>query len=61
MKSKDKKLTSVRIDPKLWEDFKEQTQNNKFSFKHLAEASLHRFLNDSKYQNEMLNYNKHII
>jgi hypothetical protein len=60
MKSKDKKLTSVRVLPELWDEFQEKSKPSKFSFQKLAEVSMHKFNTDEDFKFEVLNYTKHI-
>ena len=55
MKS-NKIRTSVQIDPKLWDTFKEDSKKRKFTFQKLAERSMHMFLTDETFRNQILNH-----
>ena len=57
MRNKDKKLTSVRLDPKLYEEFKFQCLKDNFSFQKLASRAIYLYLNDKKFK-ELINKNK---
>jgi len=43
MRNKDKKLTSVRLDPKLYEEFKYQCLKDNFSFQKLASRAIYLY------------------
>jgi len=53
MKSKDKKLTSVRVSPKLFSKFKLQCLEDNFSFQKLAERSLFLYLTDTDFKDKL--------
>ena len=53
MRNKDKKLTSVRLDPKLYEDFQMQCLRDKFSFQKLASRAIFLYLTDKEFKNQM--------
>lgn len=53
LKSSDKKLTSVRIHPVLFEKFKEECNVNKFTFQKLAERSIYLYLTDEEFKNKI--------
>lgn len=55
MRNKDKKLTSVRLDPKLYEDFKHQCLKDKFSFQKLASRAIYLYLTDNKFKEQIFN------
>jgi len=55
MKNKDKKLTSVRLDPELYEQFKYQSLKDKFSFQKLASRTIYLYLTDKKFRQKLLN------
>lgn len=55
MKNTDKTLTTVRIDPELWVQFKEVCKDQKFTFQKLAERSIHLYLTDSEFKNKIRN------
>ena len=50
MRNKDKKLTSVRLDPQLYEEFKFQCLKDNFSFQKLASRAIYLYLNDKKFK-----------
>ncbi len=50
MRNKDKKLTSVRLDPKLYEEFKYQCLKDNFSFQKLASRAIYLYLNDKDFR-----------
>lgn len=53
MKSKDKKLTSVRIAPELFFKFKQLCIENEFSFQKLAERSLYLYITDATFKSKL--------
>lgn len=53
MRNKDKKLTSVRLDPKLYEEFKYQCLKDDFSFQKLASRAIYLYLNDKDFRNKL--------
>lgn len=53
MRNKDKKLTSVRLDPKLYEDFKFQCLKDNFSFQKLASRAIFLYLNDKEFKTKV--------
>ena len=55
MRNKDKKLTSVRLDPKLYEDFQMQCLRDKFSFQKLASRAIFLYLNDKEFKTKVHN------
>lgn len=55
MKNIDKTLTTVRIDPELWTQFKEVCKDQKFTFQKLAERSIHLYLTDPEFKNKIRN------
>jgi len=50
MRNKDKKLTSVRLDPQLYEEFKFQCLKDNFSFQKLASRAIYLYLNDKEFR-----------
>ena len=50
MKSSDKRLTTVRIDDELFQEFKFQCIKDKFSFQKLASRSIFLYLTDKKFK-----------
>ena len=55
MKSSQKKLTSVRVHPKLFTKFKELCLKEDFSFQKLADRCLYLFLTDKVFKEKILN------
>ena len=53
MRNKDKKLTSVRLDPKLYDEFKFQCLKDNFSFQKLASRAIYLYLNDKDFKNKL--------
>ena len=58
MKSKDKKLTSVRIHPELFNDFKLSCEEDNFTFQTLAERAIFLYLTDEEFKIRVTNLNK---
>jgi len=50
MKSSDKRLTTVRIDDELFQEFKFQCIKDKFSFQKLASRSIFLYLTDKNFK-----------
>ena len=50
MRNKDKKLTTVRLDPKLYDEFKFQCLKDNFSFQKLASRAIYLYLNDKDFK-----------
>ena len=50
MKSTEKRLTTVRIDDELFQEFKYQCIKNKFSFQKLASRSIFLYLTDKDFK-----------
>jgi len=53
MKSQDKKLTSVRVEPELFSKFKLICLEEGFSFQKLAERSLYLYLTDQDFKSKL--------
>jgi hypothetical protein len=53
MRNKDKKLTSVRLDPELYDEFKFQCLKDNFSFQKLASRAIYLYLNDKEFKNKL--------
>jgi hypothetical protein len=53
MRNKDKKLTSVRLDPDLYDEFKFQCLKDNFSFQKLASRAIYLYLNDKDFRNKL--------
>lgn len=51
-----KKLTSVKIDENLFENFKIECIKRKFSFQKLSERAIDLFLNDEEFRKQILNH-----
>lgn len=54
--SKGKKLTSVKLDEDLFEDFKVECVRRKFSFQKLAERTMHLYMTDDDFRKRVHNY-----
>jgi len=50
MRNKDKKMTSVKLDPNLYEEFKIQCLKDNFSFQKLASNAIFLYLNDEDFR-----------
>lgn len=55
MKSTEKTLTTVRVDPELWVQFKEICKDQKFTFQKLTERSIFLYLTDPEFKNKIRN------
>jgi hypothetical protein len=55
MKNSDKRLTTVRIDDELFQEFKYQCIKNKFSFQKLASRSIFLYLTDNSFRKDIHN------
>jgi hypothetical protein len=53
MRNKDKKLTTVRLDPELYDEFKFQCLKDNFSFQKLASRAIYLYLNDKDFRNKL--------
>ena len=58
MSTNEKKLTSVKIDQSLWEDFRVECVRRKFSFQKLSERAIDLYLNDEEFRRKITNHNK---
>lgn len=54
MKAKDKKLTSVRLEPELYEDFKYKCLEDNFTFQKLASRAMYLYLKDDSFRKKIL-------
>jgi hypothetical protein len=54
--SKDKTLTSVKIQEDLFEEFKVSCVRHKFSFQKLSDRAVHMFLTDEDFRKKIMNY-----
>jgi hypothetical protein len=52
-----KKLTSVRVEQELFEDFKIKCVRYKFSFQKLADRAIFFYLTDDKFREKIHNLN----
>jgi hypothetical protein len=55
------KLTSVKIDEDLFEDFRVECVRRKFSLQKLTERAIHLYLTDNEFKKQIhnhINYNK---
>ena len=55
MKNSDKRLTTVRIDDELFQEFKYQCIKNKFSFQKLASRSIFLYLTNNSFRKDIHN------
>lgn len=51
------KLTSVKVNEELFQEFKVQCVRHKFSFQKLADRTLFLFLTDEKFRDRVINQN----
>jgi len=56
MESKNQKLTSVKIDEDLWENFRIECIKRKFSFQKLAERSISLYMEDEEFRRLVTNH-----
>ena len=57
MADETKKLTSVKVDKSLWEDFKVECVRRKFSFQKLSERAIDLYLSDEEFRRQITNHN----
>ena len=50
MSTKNQQLTSVKIDKELFEQFRLECINRKFSFQKLSERAVHMYLSDEDFR-----------
>ncbi len=55
-KSDNKSLTSVKLDPVLFDEFRILCVRNKFSFQKLAERSMHLYVTDPEFRKKLGNH-----
>ena len=53
MRNRDKKLTSVRLDPEVYQEFQRQCLKDNFSFQKLASRAIYLYLNDKDFRNKL--------
>ena len=51
----NQKLTSVKIDSNMWDNFRVECIKRKFSFQKLAERSIHLYLTDEDFRKQITN------
>ena len=49
----NQKLTSVKIDSSMWDNFRVECIKRKFSFQKLAERSIHLYLTDEDFRKQV--------
>jgi hypothetical protein len=54
--SKDKKLTSVKINSELWDEFKIECIKRKFSFQKLSERAIDLYMSDDEFRRTITNH-----
>jgi len=52
----NQKLTSVKIDEQLWDDFKIECIKRKFSFQKLSERAIDLFMKDEDFRRKVTNH-----
>lgn len=53
MKNSEKRLTTVRIEDELFQEFKYQCIKNKFSFQKLASRAIFLYLTNDKFRTDI--------
>lgn len=53
----NQKLTSVKIDESLWNDFKIECIKRKFSFQKLSERAIDLYMKDEEFRRKLTNHN----
>jgi hypothetical protein len=53
----NQKLTSVKIDGDLWEEFKIECIKRKFSFQKLSERAIELYMTDEEFRRKITNHN----
>ena len=56
--SKDKILTSVKVQSDLFEDFKMECVKRKFSLQKLVDRAIHMYLTNDEFKKSIHNHNK---
>jgi len=51
------KLTSVKIDGELWDEFKIECIKRKFTFQKLSERAIDLFMRDEEFRRKVINHN----
>jgi len=57
MSTKERKLTSVKVDKSLWDDFRVECVRRKFSFQKLSERAIDLYLTDEEFRRKITNHN----
>jgi hypothetical protein len=57
MSTSEKKLTSVKVDKALWDNFRVECVRRKFSFQKLSERAIDLFLSDEEFRRRIINHN----
>ena len=52
MSTKERKLTSVKVDKSLWDDFRVECVRRKFSFQKLSERAIDLYLTDEEFRRQ---------
>ncbi len=55
-----KKLTSVKIDNELWDQFRIECIKRKFSFQKLSERAIDLYMNDDEFRRTITNHDLNI-
>ncbi len=56
MSNKERKLTSVKVDKQLWDDFRIECVRRKFSFQKLSERAIDLYLTDEEFRRRITNH-----
>lgn len=54
--SEKQKLTSVKIDEELWENFRVECIKRKFSFQKLSERAIDLYINNEEFRKMVTNH-----
>ncbi len=54
--TKDLQLTSVKVDPKLFSEFKVQCVQTKFTLQKLTDRALHLYVTNDQFRNQIHGY-----
>ena len=57
MVKNEKKLTSVKVDVDLLQEYKVESVRTKFSIQKLVERAMHLYLNDEEFKRKIRNHN----
>lgn len=55
MRNADKKLTSVRLEPEMYQEFQMECLKDNFSFQKLASRAIFLYLNDKDFRKKLHN------